>query len=585
MRRRTTTTLLAAALATLLGTYLSIDSAAASAPPRPGDAHVVSHGTPRINHRTGLPVGTMPTHGQLTRMARVNASSRRTAAAQQATTTSTSYHLTYYGGPVVSNVQVQPVLWGSGSYIPQITSSTAPNMQSFFGSLTTSPYLGTLSEYSTQSQTIGAGSVNDPIAVSPTTAVGTTIYDSQIEQDLLNQIYNGGPLPRPTVDGQGQANTTYALYFPAGVTICQDDAGQYCSNNTFCGYHSSFSVVDSTTNQTIGDVRYIVLPDTTSSTWLNGCTSNSATTPYTALQSVASHELAEVITDPEVAETTTSTPGSPTGWYDGNFTSTDPGEIADICDMAQHPNQSTPYTGTDGQAYVLQNVWSNARNGCVPTRPRVSLTGPTAPFTLAGSATITYGGSDANVPTGITYDVAYKAAAWNGSWGALTTLKHGTTATRAYLPMRRGTEYCIVVRARNALGIVSGWSSPRCTASPLDDAAFVTKTSGWTRARVTAAYVGTVTRTGRAGSKLAISGVIATRLGLVVATCPTCGNVQIYLGSTLWKTIWTRSSTWHYRHIALPGTFSLRKTTVYIRAASGQAVIDGLGVSRPAPRF
>lgn len=570
--------MLAVTLAALLGASLSVGIA--SATPRPNHGlQIKPQASPPLNPRTGLPVGTMPTRSQLNRVATVHRSMLRTAATQAAT--STKYHLTYYGGPVVSNVQVQPVQFGSGGYIPQIASSTAPSMQTFFQSIASSPYMGMLSEYSTPSQTIGAGSVAPMASITPTTmstAPGSTVYNAQLQQELFDQIFNdtGSQLYQPTLNAPQLANTAYTLYFPAGVTICQDSPTTACSNNTFCGYHASFDVVDNSTQAVLANVRYIVLPDPTTSNWLGGCSSRNATTYYTAVQSVASHELAEVITDPEV--------GSQTAWYDASNSASvqDPGEIADICDDAQYPNQSTQYTGLDSHAYVVQNVWSNHRNACVPAVPTVSAT---APFTLTTAATIAYGGGDTNASTGITYDVAYKAARWNGSWGPLTTLVHGTAATKATLPVRPGMEYCVVVRAHDSLGIVSGWSSPRCTASPLDDASLSTKTAGWNRSRASAAYHGTVTRTGKAGSKLAVGGAIANRLGLLVATCPTCGNVQIYLGNTLWKTISTKSSSWHYKHLVLPDTFGTRTTGIVIRVASGLAVIDGLGVSRPAPAF
>src|SRR5437899_8286518 len=37
-------------------------------------------------------------------------------------------HLTYFGGPVVSNVQVVQVLYGSGSYNPQVAGTSTPSM-------------------------------------------------------------------------------------------------------------------------------------------------------------------------------------------------------------------------------------------------------------------------------------------------------------------------------------------------------------------------------------------------------------------------------------------------------------------------
>src|SRR5690348_2210863 len=41
-------------------------------------------------------------------------------------------HLTYFGGRIVSNIQVVQVLWGSGNYIPQVTSTASPSMATFY---------------------------------------------------------------------------------------------------------------------------------------------------------------------------------------------------------------------------------------------------------------------------------------------------------------------------------------------------------------------------------------------------------------------------------------------------------------------
>jgi len=45
-------------------------------------------------------------------------------------------HLTYFGGPVISNVHVVQVLYGSGSYNAQVAGSTSPTMGNFYGDLT-----------------------------------------------------------------------------------------------------------------------------------------------------------------------------------------------------------------------------------------------------------------------------------------------------------------------------------------------------------------------------------------------------------------------------------------------------------------
>src|SRR5260370_14550951 len=64
---------------------------------------------------------------------------------------------------------------------------------------------------------------------------------------------------------------------------------------------------------------------------------------------VASHELVEVITDPQYTS----------GWFDNAN-----GEIGDIC----QPQHGT-VVGGDGVTYVVQKQFSNVANDCIVTRP------------------------------------------------------------------------------------------------------------------------------------------------------------------------------------------------------------------------
>lgn len=599
MRRRSIAALIVMSLAALLCASLGLDQASATTSPH--HLRVGAHRVPRVNHRTGLPIGMLPTHSQLHQTAQLNARSQRMSSARR--NTSAPYQLTYYGGPVVSNVQVQPVWWGSGHYIPQVTNATSPNMQTAFTSITgastsTAPYLGALAEYSTPAtggtgQTIGTGSVLRGTMIKPTIATGSTVYDSQIITELVNQ-FNNHTLALPSVDAQGYANTTYVLYFPSRVTVCQDPSPGSttdCSNNAFCGYHSSFAVQDPSTQAVIADIRYIVLPDTSSSTWLNGCSSYGADTPYTGLQSVASHELAEAITDPDVAEApaTCATPTNcaPLGWYDGTGTADDNGEIADICQEIQGGSfaENSVYRGPDGQNYVAQNLWSNEHNSCVPTLPVVTFTSVPPAVTQTSAATVRYFASDANAPDGITYDVAYKAARWNGSWGSLVTAASRTTSNQVSVPVSPGMSYCLVVRAHDTAGAVSPWSSPRCTTVPLDDYSIGMQTAGWTRTHATSAYRGTLTTTRHVGAQIGVNGASTGQVGVVMETCSTCGNVQIWLGKTLLRTVSTHAATTHYRVVWLSVPFGLRTTPISLRAASGLVAMDGLVVTRAAPSF
>ena len=58
-------------------------------------------------------------------------------------------HLTYRGGPIISNVQVIQVLYGSGSYNPQIAGTSSPTMGNFFSDITTTGLITLLQQYNT----------------------------------------------------------------------------------------------------------------------------------------------------------------------------------------------------------------------------------------------------------------------------------------------------------------------------------------------------------------------------------------------------------------------------------------------------
>src|SRR5258708_1359175 len=87
-------------------------------------------------------------------------------------------HLTYFGGPVISNVHVVQVLYGSGSYNAQVAGSTSPTMGNFYGDLTgtNSGYTSLLTQYNTPvsggtGQTIGNGTFDGLFQIVP--AAGT----------------------------------------------------------------------------------------------------------------------------------------------------------------------------------------------------------------------------------------------------------------------------------------------------------------------------------------------------------------------------------------------------------------------------
>ncbi len=290
-------------------------------------------------------------------------------------------HLTYFGGPIISNVQVVQVLYGSGSYNSQVAGSTSPTMGNFFADITTTGLITLLQQYNTNisggtGQVFGNGTFSGLFQIVPSAGNnGSTITDAQIQSELLAQI-NAGHLPSPVLDALGNPNTIYMIYFPPGKTISQGGSNS-CQAGGFCAYHG-------TTSSLLGghNVLYGVLPDMQAG---SGCSTGCGTsTVFGNYTSVTSHELVEAMTDADVGIATTFS--APLAWYDNTN-----GEVGDICN-----GQQGSYTA-NGTTYTIQLEFSNSANNCVNfpvvSGPNFSLSASPSSLTVtqgsSGSSTIT----------------------------------------------------------------------------------------------------------------------------------------------------------------------------------------------------
>ena len=223
-------------------------------------------------------------------------------------------HMVYRGGPVIPNVELTTVFWGSNV-------AYQSDFDTFYASIVDSAYVDQLSEYDTPTQKIGRGrfvtSYVDQAAPS-----STQLGDDQIQKELARLI-EAGSLPQPG------ANTLFMVHFPPGVTITTQDA---TSCQQFCAYHSSFDHQN-------GAVYYGVIPD-----FGGACSSCDSTV-------IASHEVSEAITDPNIGVANTAQDEHQLGWYDDVND-----EIADVCENGSY--------GTFA-GYRVAKVWSNQANACV----------------------------------------------------------------------------------------------------------------------------------------------------------------------------------------------------------------------------
>jgi hypothetical protein len=254
-------------------------------------------------------------------------------------------HLTYYGGKVISNVKIVMVLWGSGTYISEISGT---QMSGFYAGVTNSPHMDWLSEYDTTitanngqpgtNQTIGRGTFLGKVTLT-NVPVASTITDATVQSTLAAAI-SAGLVPAP------DDNTLYMVHFPAGKVITM---GGNSSCSQFCAYHGTFL-------RNGQPVYYGVNPDLgPTSPCTPGC---GIGTPFVNQCVISSHEMIESITDAEVG--LASVLGPPLAWYDDTN-----GEIGDIC-----AGTTGTVLGGDGGTYAVQTEWSNKYGACIVRAPR-----------------------------------------------------------------------------------------------------------------------------------------------------------------------------------------------------------------------
>jgi uncharacterized protein YneR len=254
--------------------------------------------------------------------------------------------VTYHGGPVIANVQVETVFLGAAWTDPRQLQTTAQNLDTYFTYLTNSPYMDVLNQYG-----VGRGSF---IGTDTAGWVGQvpTLSDGDI-QYVLNTEMQRGSLPLPA------ASTVYFVFTPPHTVVTRSDGSN--SEQSFLGYHDSY--VGPNGQQVI--YAMVDFPDYPNA-------QQPGLTQFQQLTAVSSHELAEAATDPFL-----------TAWYDSS------GE--EIADLAE---------GQFGtlHGYVVQKLWSNAAGGPVlPTESQPSGWTYTAGFlktTVAGIGEVF--GLDAN---------------------------------------------------------------------------------------------------------------------------------------------------------------------------------------------
>jgi PKD repeat protein len=325
----------------------------------------------------------------------------------------------YNGGPVAHSMTGVLVDWG-----PSINSmytderSGDPGFVKYLAaeSGSTGDIGGVLAQYmdSGGHNAANAASYGQQVEITPS-VTATTIYDSQIKNELISQI-GAAHLPHPTGNGLG---TIYLVLFPNGDTECIDS--QTCSANApdpstaaFCGYHSSTQLSDGT------HVLYAVFPDNTTGPMSTGC--GTAPTLMGDHTATVSHEWSETVTDPLGNAWWVSNPSSPD--YQN--------EIGDNCNQLM---------ASEGD-WTVQQEWSNRDGNCLASEP--SYSAPTASFLAPGAAApsqqVDFDASSSTDPSadrtaisGTSYGISSGIASYEWNWGdGTTSTSSSPTATHAY---------------------------------------------------------------------------------------------------------------------------------------------------------
>ncbi len=222
-------------------------------------------------------------------------------------------NVTYHGGPLLKNVQVESVYFGRAWSADGGMRQQIQQVDGFLQYLTASPYFDLLSQYN-----VGRGTFLSHDVVAQDPPGGQTFDDSQVRAVLDGEIASGR-LSTPT------RNSLYVFLTAPGVTVTSNSQS---SAYNFAGYHDAF------TNRAGAAVYYAVVPYPT------GTVSGLRLSEFQQTTIVLSHEVAEAVTDPDTR----------TGWFDDRE-----GEIGDIAN------------GQTGllHGYTVQALWSQTAGRCV----------------------------------------------------------------------------------------------------------------------------------------------------------------------------------------------------------------------------
>ncbi|MDQ1479657.1 MAG: hypothetical protein QOI44_518, partial [Actinomycetota bacterium] len=183
--------------------------------------------------------------------------------------------------------------------------------------------------------------------------------------------------------------------------------------------------------------------------------------------------------------------------------------------------------------------------------------------------------------TGVkSYDVRYRSAPYNStSYGSYITFKSATAATSGAFTGSAGRTYCFSVRARDANSNLGAWGQQSCVGFPVDERT-MTAAGTWAKVSSSSYYASTAMASTIAGATLKLS-VAYRRIYVIATKCSGCGFVNVYLGSTLLKSVdLSATATTNRAVFPIEISSTIKSGTITLKQSSaGRSVtVDGLGI-------
>ena len=120
--------------------------------------------------------------------------------------------MSYHGGPLLANVQVETVYYGAQWNTDASLIAMRSQINSFFRFVTNSVYVDQLLEYSEPGYIIGRGSFTGENVLGPALAAGSTVSDATVRQAITANLGGkdniGNTVPQPN------ANRLYVVFAP-----------------------------------------------------------------------------------------------------------------------------------------------------------------------------------------------------------------------------------------------------------------------------------------------------------------------------------------------------------------------------------